>query len=426
MLDTNTNVEVILTDVLNTGNVTIESESGSHDGGIIGTTNAKQNGVFVLTNVTNTGNITVDSADETSSASGLIGRMEDKADYDATLTLSDCVNTGTVEHKSARACGLFALVSDGVDNTETHLSNCANKGDVSGSAGSYGIANTVTRAKTVLSIGRASSKQFWETGEGEGLYGVERGGGDSPDGTVFIAEDRGTGFFKTQEGEWADVLLNARLRAEGRTTRWTSSLDLSRRITLSVGRPLDTAVDGAAGNTLQRTAELGGLALDGFVCVDGETGRVLDGSTVLRADTRVVPSHWLTVRGAASARTPVAHGTRLGDTAVLGAFFGDPAVGVFDASSRTLCREHCCHGGRGRGGAAAGAAGDHGGAGRRRGRSRRRGARPRPRGRRARERRRRGPHRRRRGRGRRACGAHHAHRGQHRQRPRRVAGVFSG
>ena len=341
MLDTNTNVEVILTDVLNTGNIVTESNSGSHNGGIIGTANAPQYGVFVLTNVTNTGNVTVDSIGETSSASGLIGRLEDDAAFEVTLSLRNCANTGVVEHKTSLACGLFNLGAEEMHSTKTDLDNCVNKGDVYGARRGCGIANAVREAHNVLSIGYANSYQFWQMGEGEGLYGLEFAGGVYPNGTKIIVKDDATGFYKIRDsGEWVDALLNTQLATENSVTRWTGSLDVSRCITLNVSSPLSRLLDTAAGNTLQRAAELNGVVLDGYVWVDSGADRVLDGTTVLRGDTSVVLSHWLAVSGAVSRRTLVPHGTRLGDTAVLGAFFGNSTVGVFDASrpsQKTLC-----------------------------------------------------------------------------------------
>ena len=340
-LDVNTKLDVVLTDVLNTGNVTADSQSGSHNGGVIGTANRLHDAVFVLTNVTNTGNITVNSVEETSSASGLIGRMEDTKEYAISLSLSNCANIGTVTHKTDRACGLFYVGSNEMHTTETYLNDCVNKGSVHGGIQGYGIANAICEAKNVVSMGHANNAQFWYTGTGEGLFGLKFDDVIYPDGTRTFVRDDETGFYKTiEEGEWVDPLLNDRLTTENSTTRWTSSLDISKRITLHVSSPLNETVDTATGNTLQRAAELHNLALDGFVLVDSDTHRLLYGTTVLDADTSVLLSHWLTVCGNVSQRTIVPHGTRLGDIPVLGAFFGDHTVGVFNttsSSTKTLC-----------------------------------------------------------------------------------------
>lgn len=337
-LDNITNLEVIFTDVLNTGNVTTESKSGSHDGGIIGAISKPQNGTVVFTNVTNMGNVSSRPTDTKSSASGLIGRIEDDEAYPVNLTMNNCANTGNIDDGTGRVSGLFYLGSDEIHSAQSFLSNCVNKGNISGWYRWYGIANSVTTAKNIVSLGYVGENTFWESAyETKGLYALDYDNRDYPDGTTLFSRDPATGYFKTKNGnKWVDELLNSQLRNENSEIRWTSNLDVSRKITVDFTHPISTAFESAAGNTLRRTAELNSIDLDSFVCADGNTNGVLEDTTVLWTDTNIQLGHWLTVRGVLDSHTIVLHETRLGDVDVLATFFGNSTFGVF-STNKTRC-----------------------------------------------------------------------------------------
>lgn len=298
----------------------------------------RKNGTVVFTNVTNMGNVSSRPTDTKSSASGLIGRIEDDEAYPVNLTMDNCANTGNIDDGTGRVSGLFYLGSDEVHSAQSFLSNCVNKGNISGWYRWYGIANSVTTAKNIVSLGYVGENTFWESAyETKGLYALDYDNRDYPDGTTLFSREPATGYFKTKNGnKWVDELLNSQLRNENSEIRWTSNLDVSRKITVDFTHPISTAFESAAGNTLRRTAELNSIDLDSFVCVDGNTNGILEDTTVLWTDTNVQLGHWLTVRGVLDSHTVVLHETRLGDVDVLATFFGNRTFGVF-STNKTRC-----------------------------------------------------------------------------------------
>ena len=99
---------------------------------------------------------------------GLVGLLYPNIEPNrVAVVMEKSANKGTILSSSSMAWGFFFVVQgEGVEEN-IYILNCINKGSVIASGSTYGIANTVTKARNAVSMGNVTglylSYSFWNS-----------------------------------------------------------------------------------------------------------------------------------------------------------------------------------------------------------------------------------------------------------------------
>ena len=169
---------------------------------------------------------------EGSNVAGFVGYSSAYSYFNISLVLLNCENKGSVSAMKSMACGLGCVSDVWYDSMENVVVNSINKGSVSAPEGSFGITNMITRAISVVSMGKMSGSSsiysFWKKSSNvDSFYGLKE---------TCVNCESATTLFKfnslrhTYEVIWngkrVHDLLNIVSQREHYGMLWTSDLDL--------------------------------------------------------------------------------------------------------------------------------------------------------------------------------------------------------
>ena len=159
-----------ISDSLNNGFI---MGSGSFYGGFVGHMRSNANMTMTISNCINNETVSANM-----NAGGLVGNVYSSDDsHSMSLSIINCENKGSVFEKGGMACGMVCVDSGKNHNINTTIINSINKGSVNASVYGYGVTNTITLARNVVSMGKVTgssgSYTFWNAStDVSSLYGL--------------------------------------------------------------------------------------------------------------------------------------------------------------------------------------------------------------------------------------------------------------
>lgn len=180
---------------------------------------------MTISNCINNGVITAQNH-----AAGLVGNVDHPAF--STLIING-VNKGTISAKNDIACGLLCTESTSNQNANITILNSVNKGSVRAEEDAHGIANIVTKASNIVSMGDVTSPSypftFWKNSKEASLYYGLYGKclNCNADATIFYYNvDKGI-YTVVEKGNNVQRLLNEESAKQHYGAKWTKELDLA-------------------------------------------------------------------------------------------------------------------------------------------------------------------------------------------------------
>ena len=161
---------------------------------------------------------------------GFVG-LVDSSD-DLSFYIVNSANKGGVLAKNGIACGLICVFSEPNINANYTIENSINKGDVNAENRAYGIANIVTSARNVVSMGNVTGKSesytFWnEFTDVDLFYGMkDKCINCSADATLFEYDESAECFVVVSTRDHMHTLLNDEALERDYGMLWTTELDL--------------------------------------------------------------------------------------------------------------------------------------------------------------------------------------------------------
>ena len=223
--DKNTNMTVSIANSINNGIVDAED---SYVGGFVGEIGRNTNTNITISNSINNGNATGGFI-----VGGFVGVIYSESDSDSvTLCIMNSANKGSVSATDGMSCGFACVKPEGNMNVKTTMKNSINKGSVNATKDGYGIANIITEARNVVSMGDVTgpsgSFTFWNASTNVDLfYGLNGKCNNCSDDATLFQHNTTTGFYEVVgTGEHADDLLNAESEKQSYGMMWSSELDL--------------------------------------------------------------------------------------------------------------------------------------------------------------------------------------------------------
>ena len=217
-------VTINISNFVNNGLITGDNSIGGFFGSV-----RYINTNITISNSMNTGMITGIS----SYIGGFVGRITTGSESSLNpFVIINSANKGNVSTEYF-ACGMFCVDSDNAQNLYTVVLNSINKGSVNATASAYGITNTITKARNVVSMGEVNassgSSTFWSSDDGvEKLYGLAGKCINCYNSNIRLFEhNTSTGFYEVVgSGEHVNYLLNAEVQMQNFGMFWTEELDL--------------------------------------------------------------------------------------------------------------------------------------------------------------------------------------------------------
>lgn len=225
-VEDNTNFNLNLFNVTNNGIIHGKEKTA---GGLIGDVYDNINATVYISKSFNNG--LINSSDL---AAGLFGRAysSDRDDYNLTLVITNSMNKGDVLANEGMSCGLFCVDPTNHKDIKTTVLNSANKGSIFGTTNASGIANNITNAINVVSMGKVNGTSktfsFWSAVLNvNSFYGLKTICSNCDmNGTAFELNSQ-TGFYEVVgTGAHVDELLNDKVSEENYEMYWTSKLEL--------------------------------------------------------------------------------------------------------------------------------------------------------------------------------------------------------
>ena len=221
----NTKITLALFNSTNNGHVTW---AWSFVGGFIGYIEDNDESVVTISNSTNNGDATGNDYE----IGGFVGRIKYASEsHSLAFQVVNSANNGEVSSTRGVACGLFHVDPTSKGKIKTTVLNSISRGNVS-AAKAYGIANNVTVARNVVSMGEvtgsSASYTFWNASTDADLFFGLDGKciNCSADATLF-RRNTGTGFYEVVgSGQHVDDLLNEEALKQHYGMVWTSDLEL--------------------------------------------------------------------------------------------------------------------------------------------------------------------------------------------------------
>ena len=201
--------------------------SGSYYvGGFVGYISRITNMAIRISNSVNNGIVTGDEY-----AGGFIGCISSFSDS-VTLSIMNCANKGSILSKQGMACGLVCVDTEDGIYVKTIIKNSINKGSIKAGKNGYGITNSITEARNVVSMGgvtgSSGSYTFWDAStDVELLYGLNHRCFNCGDYATLFQHKRTTGFYEVVgSGNHVDDLLNHESVKQHFCMVWTKELEL--------------------------------------------------------------------------------------------------------------------------------------------------------------------------------------------------------
>ena len=223
-IGSNTNMDVTISNSTNNGNVT---GSNSNVGGFVGYI-YKNTMTMTISNSTNNGTV----AGSREYVGGFVGCIFSLKPKSISLFITSSANKGNVSAKYGMACGVFCVDSNNNYNVKSVLTNSINKGSVDAGTNAYGIANIITKARNVVSMGEVTGSSgsftFWESSTDVGLFfGLKSKCKNCTTNATLFEHNTNTGFYEVVgSGEHVHELLNAEVEKQNYGMFWTKELDL--------------------------------------------------------------------------------------------------------------------------------------------------------------------------------------------------------
>ena len=181
--------------------------------------------------------------------SGFIGLVNPDQDSSISVLIRNCMNNGNMTTVGPKACGFFCVDSQSKGTLETTVENSINKGRVNASY-AYGIANLISNASNVVSIGELSGSSkytFWDKCSHASLiYCLKDKGINVANTVTYLVYNHNTLLYETNESERADNLLNQETVKQQYGMVWTRELTLQCSLFASVSLTVDGKIDSTA------------------------------------------------------------------------------------------------------------------------------------------------------------------------------------
>ena len=255
--------------------------------------------VMTISNCTNSGEIT---------GSGIIGGLIGLIFSSSDLTLVEIINSvnnATVSADSGTAYGLFNVKTSSSGNVRTTLLNSLNRGTIKAQASGYGIANIVTKARSVVSMGSvtgSSNFTFWDSPsssptDADLFFGLEGSCVDCQKEQLIRQKE---GVYEVVEtGAYVHDLLSNESVRENYGMMWSKELDVVFRPVVFVSGELDdffVVVD--PGSQLGDVKQLSDFFNDntyGLVNGDNKTRAVYEPTDKVFETMNVLVGRWVNV-----------------------------------------------------------------------------------------------------------------------------------
>ena len=220
----NTNMTMTISNSISNGSVT----GSMFVGGFIGYIYSSTNMAMTISNSTNNGTV----AGSREYVGGFVGCIFSLKPKSISLFITSSANKGNVSAKYGMACGVFCVDSNNNYNVKSVLTNSINKGSVDAGTNAYGIANIITKARNVVSMGEVTGSSgsftFWESSTDVGLFfGLKSKCKNCTTNATLFEHNTNTGFYEVVgSGEHVHELLNAEVEKQNYGMFWTKELDL--------------------------------------------------------------------------------------------------------------------------------------------------------------------------------------------------------
>lgn len=306
----NTISEFLLTNDVNHGTFSLNNITGEfYGGGFVG--EAYENGgKLLLNNVTNKIETTLYATNQWSHFGGLVGIVA-ASSQNFSLEVKNSANNGNIGCEGGNVCGLFCVSEKSSTGVQTSVTNCINKGMLTGN-NVFGLANKGAGIIGYVSMGtltgRSSCQSFIPNGGfimGFQLEGICTG---STDGTFFKKNSDGL-YYTSDENKRVDEELNvfSTMMQLGRI--WDTELNLFDALRVMIGNPVNKTVFMRPGDKFQNVSEIGNVPLYEYVSVDRSTWNVLTNESIIEKDMDVAICVTLSVSGALEASFVVEYET---------------------------------------------------------------------------------------------------------------------
>ena len=170
---------------------------------------------------------------------GLIGNLAPSQTEETTLLIKNCANTGKIQASEYLGCGFFCTEQPDSFNLNATVLNSINKETVYGRDSSFGIANIITKARNVVSIGSVNGNgndrySFWNVStSAELFYGLKYC--KHCDNASIIEVNQSSMLYQLLDSEdFVHDLLNEEAINQGYGMLWTDQLELVDNLMLSV------------------------------------------------------------------------------------------------------------------------------------------------------------------------------------------------
>ena len=201
-------------------------------GGIIGALFAEDNKTLDVTISGSVNNEDVHCIGNSSYAGGLVGYVDTPSELNVlTLKVASSFNGAIITAINGTSCGLFCVNSQHESHVQVTVLNSINKGDIDANVSAYGIANSVTKASNVVSMGTisesSSSYSFWKNcSDKQLLYGMACKCMNCESDTKLFEHNSNTGFYDvTGNGGHVHEMLNKEVTKEHYSKKWTAQLE---------------------------------------------------------------------------------------------------------------------------------------------------------------------------------------------------------
>ena len=215
-------MEIIISNCVNNGQITGELAVGGFVGGI-----EQENGTsMILFNCTNTGEI-----NGTDFIGGLVGFIGSELDqHSVSFSIISSANKGNVLAVSF-ACGMICVYFKNRGDVNGTVLNSINKGSVKATTNAYGITDTITKARNVVSMGEVTASgsfTFWNISTDVDLFfGLDGKCVNCTGNTTLFVHNTSTGFYEVVgSGKHVHDLLNAEVEKQNYGMVWTKELEL--------------------------------------------------------------------------------------------------------------------------------------------------------------------------------------------------------
>ena len=229
----NTNMTITLLNNFCNGSVT---GSGKNAGGFVGYISSNTNMTMTISNSTNNGTV----AGSGEYVGGFVGCIRSLKTKSISLFITNSANKGNVSAKNGMACGVFCVDSNNNYDVKSAFTNSINKGSVDARTNAYGITNSITKARNVVSMGdvtgSSGSFTFWKSSNDAGLFfGLKSKCKNCTTNATLFENNISTWFYEVVEShELVHDLLNNEAVNQHFGMVWTSELDLVDKVNLTV------------------------------------------------------------------------------------------------------------------------------------------------------------------------------------------------